>query len=97
MATRVPAPEELLCMDELEGKLTNLSERVELKKEEVRSNFQQFQDLLFVRENFVLKEMEDIVTLARQEVAEKRFCSKTRTNSEQTEESPQEESTCIRR
>ena len=72
MATRVPAPEELLCVDELERKLTDLSERVELKKEEVRSNFQQFHDLLFVRENFVLKEMDDIVTLARQEVAEKK-------------------------
>ena len=72
MATRVPAPGELLCVDELERKLTDLSERVELKKEEVRSNFQQFHDLLFVRENFVLKEMDDIVTLARQEVAEKK-------------------------
>ena len=72
MATRVPAPGELLCVDELERKLTDLSERVEFKKEEVRSNFQQFHDLLFVRENFVLKEMDDIVTLARQEVAEKK-------------------------
>ena len=72
MATRVPAPGELLCVDELERKLTDLSERVELKKEEVRSNFQQFHDLLFVRENFLLKEMDDIVTLARQEVAEKK-------------------------
>ena len=72
MATRVPTPGELLCVDELERKLTDLSERVELKKEEVRSNFQQFHDLLFVRENFVLKEMDDIVTLARQEVAEKK-------------------------
>ena len=72
MATRVPAPGELLCVDELERNLTDLSERVELKKEEVRSNFQQFHDLLFVRENFVLKEIDDIVTLARQEVAEKK-------------------------
>ena len=61
MATRVPAPGELLCVDELERKLTDLSERVELKKEEVRSNFQKFHDLLFVRENFVLKEMDDIL------------------------------------
>ena len=72
MATRVPASGELLCVDELERKLTDLSERVELKKEEVRSNFQQFHNLLFVRENFVLKEMDDIVTLTRQEVAEKK-------------------------
>ena len=72
MATRVAAPGELLCVDELERKLTDLSERVELKKEEVRSNFQQFHDLLFVRENFVLKEMDNIVTLTRQEVTEKK-------------------------
>ena len=72
MATRVPTPGELLCIDELERKLTDLSEQMELKKEEVRSNFQQFHDLLFVRENVVLIEMDDIVTLARREVAEKK-------------------------
>ena len=72
MATLVPAPGKLLCVDELERKLADLSERVELKKEEVRSNFQQLHDLLFVRENFVLKEMDNIVTLVRQEVAEKK-------------------------
>ena len=72
MATLVPAPGELLCVDELERKLTDLNERVDLKKEEVRSKFQQFHDLLFVRENFVLKEMDDIVKLAKQEVAEKK-------------------------
>ena len=72
MATRVPTPAgELLCVDELERKLTDLSEKVALKKEEVRSNFQQFHHLLSVREEFLLKEMDDIVTLARQEVAEK--------------------------
>ena len=36
MATRVPAPEEL-CAGELERKLRDLCEHVELKKEEVRS------------------------------------------------------------
>ena len=72
MTTRVLAPGELLCVDELERKLTDLSGQMELKKEEVRSNFQQFHDLLFVRENFVLKEMDDIISLARQEVAEKK-------------------------
>ena len=72
MATRVPVPAgELLCVDELERKLTDLSEQVALKKEEVKSNFQQFHHLLSVREEFLLKEMDDIVTLARQEVAEK--------------------------
>ena len=71
MATRVAAPGEL-CSDESERKLTDLSEQMDLKKEEVRSNFKLFHDLLFVRENFVLKEMDDIVTLAREEVAEKK-------------------------
>ena len=72
MATRVPVPAgELLCVNELERKLTDLIEQVALKKEEVRSNFQQFHHLLSVREKFLLKEMDDIVTLARQEVAEK--------------------------
>ena len=73
MATRVPVPAgELLCVNELERKLTDLSEQVTLKKEEVRSNFQQFHHLLSVREEFLLKEMDDIVTLARQEVTEKK-------------------------
>ena len=73
MATRVPVPAgELLCVNELERKLTDLSEQVALKKEEVRSNFQQFHHLLSVREEFLLKEMDDIVTLVRQEVAEKK-------------------------
>ena len=60
-----------MCVDELERKLTNLSELVELKKEEVRINFRQLHTLLLLRETFLLKKMDDIVTLARQEVAEK--------------------------
>ena len=72
MATRVAAPEELLCVDELERKLIDLSEQVTLKKEEVRSNFHQLHGLLAVRETFLLKEMDEVVTRARQEVAEKR-------------------------
>ena len=39
---------------------------------EVRSNFQQFHCLLAVRETFLLKEMDDIVTTARQELKEKK-------------------------
>ena len=72
MATRGPAPGELLCVDELERKLIDLSEQVELKKEEVRSNFQQLHGLLVVRETFLLKEMDEIVTQAKQEITEKR-------------------------
>ena len=72
MATSEPTAGELLCVGELDRKLTDLSELVELRKEEVRSNFQQLHDLLLERENFLLKEMNDIVTLARQEIAEKK-------------------------
>ena len=71
MATRGPAPEDLLYVEELERKLIDLSEQVELKKEEVRSNFQQLHGLLAVRETFVLREMDEVVTRVRQEVAEK--------------------------
>ena len=72
MATRGPAPGELLCVDELERKLIDLSEQVELKKEEVRSNFQQLHGLLVVRETFLLREMDEIVIRAGQEITEKR-------------------------
>ena len=72
MATRGPAPGELLCVDELERKLIDLSEQVELKKEEVRSNFQQLHGLLVVRETFLLREMDEIIIRARQEITEKR-------------------------
>ena len=72
MATRGPAPGELLCVDELERKLIDLSEQVELKKEEVRSNFQQLHGLLVVRETFLLREMDEVVIRARQEITEKR-------------------------
>ena len=72
MATRGPAPGELLCVDELERKLIDLSEQVELKKEEVRSNFHQLHGLLAVRETFLLREMDEIVTQARQEITDKR-------------------------
>ena len=72
MATRGPAPGELLCVDELERKLIDLSEQVELKKEEVRSNFQQLHGLLVVRETFLLREMDEVVIRARQAITEKR-------------------------
>ena len=72
MATRGPAPGELLCVDELERKLIDLSEQVELKKEEVRSNFHQLHGLLVVRETFLLRKMDEIVIRARQAITEKR-------------------------
>ena len=72
MATRGPAPGELLCVDELERKLIDLSEQVELKKEEVRSNFQELHGLLVVRETFLLGEMDEIVIQARQAITEKK-------------------------
>ena len=44
MATRVAAPGELLGVDELKRKIIDLSEQVERKKEEVKSNFQQYSE-----------------------------------------------------
>ena len=72
MATRVPEPGEYLGLDELERKLIDLSEQVEMKKEEVRNNFQQLHGLLVVRETFLLREMNDIVTRVRHEINEKK-------------------------
>ena len=72
MATRGPAPGELLCVDELERNLIDLSEQVELKKEEVRSNFHQLHGLLVVRETFLLREMDEVIFRARQATTEKR-------------------------
>ena len=72
MATRGPAPGALLCVDELERKLIDLSEQVELKKEEVRSNFQQLHSLLEVRETFLLREMDEVVIRSKQEITEKK-------------------------
>ena len=72
MATRGPAPGELLCVDELERKLIDLSEQVELKKEEVKSNFHQLHGLLVVRETFLLREMDEVVSQVRQAITEKR-------------------------
>ena len=72
MATRGPAPGELLCVDELERKLIDLSEQVELKKEEVRRNFQQLHGLLAVRETFLLREIGEVVTQEKQEITEKK-------------------------
>ena len=45
---------------------------MELKKEEVRSNFQQLHGLLAVRETFLLREMDEVIIRARQEITEKR-------------------------
>ena len=72
MATRVSTPGELLCVDELEGKITDLTKQVEAKKQELRSNFKQLYDILVVRENFLLNEIDSVVTQAKQAVAEKK-------------------------
>ena len=71
MATQLPTSGELLCLDELERKLTDLNQEVQLKKEEMRRNFQQLHDMLFVRETFLFEEMDGIVALAKHEIEEK--------------------------
>ena len=62
-----------MCFEALERKLTQLSVQVELKKEEVRGNFQKLHSLLEVRENFLLRKLDKVVTRVRQEVIEKRI------------------------
>ncbi|KAI6657347.1 hypothetical protein LOD99_95 [Oopsacas minuta] len=72
MATRVSAVGELICVDELERNLTDLTKHVQIEKEKVSSNFQQLHSLLVVREHSLLKEMDEVVMRARQEFNEKR-------------------------
>ncbi|KAI6653677.1 PEP-CTERM domain protein [Oopsacas minuta] len=72
MATRVAAVGELMCVDELERNLTDLTNHVQIEKEKVSNNFQQLHSLLVVREHSLLQEMDEVVMRARQEFNEKR-------------------------
>ncbi|KAI6649357.1 hypothetical protein LOD99_11723 [Oopsacas minuta] len=72
MATRVVAAGELMCVDELERNLTDLTNHVQLEKEKVSSNFKELHSLLVVRECSLLQEIDEFVKGARQEFTEKR-------------------------
>ena len=72
MATRVAAVGEVTSVEEMERRLDWLVEQVEREKEKTRDTFQQLHNLLTVREEGVLRELDGVVVEARQELNEKR-------------------------
>ena len=72
MATRVAAVGEVTGVDEMERRLVELVEQVEREKEKTRDTFQQLHSLLAVREQGMLRELDEVVVEARQELKEKR-------------------------
>ena len=72
MATRVVAVGEVTGIEEMERQLVELVEQVEREKEKTRDTFQQLHSLLIVREGELLRELDEVVVDARQELKEKR-------------------------
>ena len=72
MATRVAAVAEVTGIEEMERQLVELVEQVEREKEKTRDTFQQLHNLLVVREGALLRELDEVVVEARQELKEKR-------------------------
>ena len=72
MATRVAAVGEVTGFEEMERRLVWLVEQVEREKEKTRDTFQQLHNLLVVREQGVLMELDGVVVEARQEIKDKK-------------------------
>ena len=72
MATRVAAVVEVTSNEEMEIQLVELVEQVEREKEKTRDTFQQLHSLLVVREGALLRELDEVVVDARQDLKEKR-------------------------
>ena len=72
MSARVVAVEEVTGVEEMERRLVELAEQVEREKEKTRDTFQQLHSLLIVREGALLRELDEVVVEARQELKEKR-------------------------
>ena len=72
MATRVAAVAEVTGIEEMERQLVELVEQVEREKEKTRDTFQQLHSLLVVREGALMRELDEVVVEARQELKEKR-------------------------
>ena len=72
MATRVVAVEQVTGIEEMERQLVKLVEQVEREKEKTRDTFQQLHNLLLIREERLLIELDEVVVEARQELKEKR-------------------------
>ena len=72
MATRVAAVVEVTSIEEMERQLVELVEQVEREKEKTRDTFQQLHSQLVVREGALLRELDEVVVVARQDLKEKR-------------------------
>ena len=72
MATRVVAVGEVTGIEEMERRLVELVEQVEREKEKTRDTFQQLHSLLIVREGALLRELDEVVVEARQELKDKK-------------------------
>ena len=72
MATRVVAVGEVTGIVEMERRLVELVEQVEREKEKTRDTFQQLHSLLIVREGALLRELDEVVVEARQELKDKK-------------------------
>ena len=72
MATRVVAVGEVTGIEEMERRLVELIEQVEWEKEKTRDNFKKLHSLLMIREGGLLRELDEVVVEAMQELKEKK-------------------------
>ena len=71
MATRVAAVAEVTGIEEMERQLVELVEQVEREKEKTRDTFQQLHSLLVAMEGALMRELDEVVVEARQELKDK--------------------------
>ena len=71
MSTQVTAVEEVTGVEEMERRFVALDEQVEREKEKTKDTFQQLHSLLDVREGKLLKQLDRVVSEARQELKDK--------------------------
>ena len=71
MATQVVAVGEVTGTEEMERRLAELVEQVKREKDKTRDTFQQLHSLLMVREGALLRELDEVVVDAKQELIDK--------------------------
>ena len=71
MSTQVTAVEEVTRVEAMERRLNELVEQVEREKEKTRETFKQLHSLSDVREGKLLKQLDKVVSEARQELKDK--------------------------
>ena len=71
MATRVVAVREVTGIEKMEIRLVELIEQVEREKEKTRDTFQQLHSLLLKREEGLLRELDEVVVEAKQELKDR--------------------------